>query len=150
MKRRDFLTVSSLGLAAAVLPKAAGAQSAPCPPGSVAASGGQSVVSQCGEVASSGSAPAWFAGQATRTWKGVAADATVSNCFYSPFLTMSGNYGDRNIFNDYSGATVDQGRREMLMVANGGHADYLGNEGYALALWADSPYWYGLNDPVAR
>jgi hypothetical protein len=48
----------------------------------------------------------------------------------------------------YSGATTDEERRELLICGNGGHSDYLGNEGYAFALWADAPYWYRLNDPT--
>ena len=40
----------------------------------------------------------------------------------------------------YSGATTDEERKELLVCGNGGHSDYLGNEVYAFALWADTPY----------
>ena len=146
MKRRKFLALSSASLAGTIVPVIGLGQVRPCPPGTLSVTGGQTALTQC-VATPRGSAPGWFIAQAARTWNAVAANATVNDCFYSPFLIMAGNAGDRNNFNDYSGATIDQSRREMLMVANGGHADYLGNEGYALALWAETPYWYRLNDP---
>jgi hypothetical protein len=146
MKRREFLTTSSMGIASVLVPSVIRAQQRPCPPPSLSVAG-DTATSTC-VAESTGEAPAWFTSQAVRSWKTVAGNATVKDCLYSPFITTSGSYGNSDFFDDYSGATVDQSRREMLMVANGGHADYLGNEGYALALWAESPYWYRLNDPT--
>jgi hypothetical protein len=146
MKRREFLAQSSVGVAGALLPALLRAEPKPCPPPTLSVGSG-TVTSTCVAEAT-GPAPAWFGSQAVRSWKTVAGSATVKACMYSPFLTVSGNYGNSDFFDDYSGATVDQARREMLMVADGGHADYLGNEGYALALWAESPYWYRLNGPT--
>lgn len=147
MKRRDFLAASSLGVAGSLLPGVLHAQQKPCPPPSLSMTSGSAVTASCGDTPA-GPAPAWFANLTARSWTTVAHAATVKACFYTPFLSTSGNYGNGNFFDDYSGAAVDQARREMLMVANGGHADYLGNEAYALALWAETPYWYRLNDPT--
>lgn len=100
--------------------------------------------------------PSWWSALADNAWTTVAADVTAADVTYpdqAQYTSAALGYtysglGVGGFFDDYSGATVDQVRRELLMVANGGHADYAGNEGYALALWADSPYWYRLNDPT--
>lgn len=96
--------------------------------------------------------PAWFAALPSRTWTLVGSNSASSVGYTAgsqPQVTSGLAYSglDPNFFRPFSGATADQARREVLMVANGGHSDYLGNEGYALALWADpAPYWYRLND----
>jgi hypothetical protein len=46
----------------------------------------------------------------------------------------------------YSGATVDQDRKELLVVGSGGHTDYGGNESYALRLSANTPAWERLTE----
>lgn len=48
----------------------------------------------------------------------------------------------------WTGACYDNDRNEMIYLANGGHGENPGNEGYALALWHDTPYWYRFVDPT--
>jgi hypothetical protein len=47
----------------------------------------------------------------------------------------------------YTGGCASQEHGELILVANGGHGDYSGNEGYACALRVASPVWVRLNDP---
>jgi hypothetical protein len=60
------------------------------------------------------------------------------------------SYGNspRAITNAWNGASVDQRRGEYIMVANGGHADYAGNEAYGINFRQENPAWRRLSDPT--
>lgn len=144
MKRREFLTVSS-SVAGCLLPAWSRAATAPCPPPAVTVSGGTSAATSC---APSSGAPSWFAAMASNTWAAVGYN-TLAAVQYLPMVSNSTYSGLRpSGVLAYSGATTDEARRELLVCGSGGHSDYLGNEGYAFALWEDTPYWYRLNDPT--
>ena len=91
-------------------------------------------------------APAWFNAMSPNTW------AQPSSNALSAVQLIPGNpggYGNSSAqLLAYSGACTDHARKELLMVANGGHGDYCGNESYALALNVPTPYWYRLVDPT--
>jgi hypothetical protein len=89
-------------------------------------------------VVSAPGAPSWFSAQTVKTWS-----TPVTNTIAS---VGSGNAG---IINPWTGGCADQVRGELLLVANGGHGDYSGNEVYALALRAASPSWVRLTNPSA-
>jgi hypothetical protein len=141
MKRREFLA-GTAGVAGCLLPPWAGA-AAPCPPPAVSVNGGNAATSNCGATGS----PAWFAAMAANTWAQPSSN-TLDAVQFKPLVNGSTYTPAYTGLNAYCGGLVDNDRSEFLMVANGGHNDYLGNEGYALALWADTPYWYRLNDPT--
>jgi hypothetical protein len=65
---------------------------------------------------------------------------------WSPDPPYGGSF--ENITTDWTSAVVDQDRKELLLVANGGHGSYAGNEGYAVRISADAPAWQRLTDPT--
>jgi len=147
MKRREFLAASAT-LAGGMLPMGARSQTAPCPPGTFSMNGGQTVVSNCGTT-SSGTAPQWFVDQAPGTWSKIAGASgqRIGDVLpgYQPW-TSAGSAS--TIITSWTGGSVNQGRRELLLVANGGHADYSGNEAYGLQLGEATPRWRRLTDPT--
>jgi hypothetical protein len=71
----------------------------------------------------------------------------------SPFPTVSQsphswNNNAASICSAWTGGGVDQRRGEYLLVANGGHADYGGNEAYALSLREATPAWRRITTPT--
>lgn len=83
------------------------------------------------------------------TWGNIAgiAGQRITDCLPSPIP----NFGTNNpvgITRAWCGAAVDQRRGELILAGNGGHADYPGNEGYALSLRATTPAWRRLSDPT--
>lgn len=83
--------------------------------------------------------PSWFTGATEKRWTAVpgTADATLLDAYGS----LPSN------FLSYSGATVDQDSRSLLMVGNGGHGDYYGNEAYRLDLTQETCAWERVNTP---
>jgi hypothetical protein len=85
-------------------------------------------------------APAWFVSAADSTWI-----TPVSNLLSSVGSSTYG--GVANIINAYTGAAVDENYGEYILPANGGHADYAGNEVYRCTIRSATPTWYRLTDP---
>lgn len=112
-------------------------------------------------AAPAGAVPTWWSTNFNPgSWKSVAASGTLFSALYpdqdqytAAALGWPSYGGDPRaralgFMADYGGGCTDATRREYLFVALGGHADYVGNEAYALALWHDTPYWYRINDPT--
>src|SRR5262249_14273351 len=118
----------------------------PCPPPAFSA-GGSAVATSCSPP-TIGSAPAWFVNAVDGQWTTVAgaSNQTIKSVLPNPVPTNAGSHPG-NIVAAWTGAGVDQNRGEYMLVANGGHADYPGNEGYALALRSETPAWRRLTDP---
>ncbi len=87
-----------------------------------------------------GTAPAWFAALADKTWGSVASVGTLDA------VKPSGAVNHQNIIHAWSGGCVDTDRKS-LMVVGGGHSDYSGNEAYELVLTAATPAWVRLMNP---
>ena len=159
MKRREFL-LSSAGLTGALLPSFGDAQVKPCPPPSFGA-GAASITTSC-------QAPRWFTDLPEGTWTQIAAGSSFSGQAWQrgasfrdvtpghvgdhipalPTVDMFNNEGPVGVFDDWTGACVDEDRKELLLVANGGHFGYPGNEVYALSLDEDAPCYVRLTDPT--
>ncbi len=100
-----------------------------------------------------GSAPAWFVAQTPGVWIAIAgepgervSDVVPSPVPVNPAGEVSGS--PASIMAAWTGGAVDQARGEYILCANGGHADYSGNEAYALALREAIPRWRRLSDPT--
>jgi fibronectin type III domain protein len=96
-------------------------------------------------------APAWWTSLADGAVTTIAGGVgqRISDVFPSPTpSTPLGGEGIHGITDSWDGAAVDWKRGELLLIANGGHADYPGNEGYALALRAATPGWRRISDPT--
>jgi hypothetical protein len=104
-----------------------------------------------------GDAPQWFLDQASGTWAeiadgtgtGAAGGDVISDCLPSPEPFFSGHNNNANsIIQAWNGGYSDQDNGEYGFCANGGHADWCGNEVYALALRDATPGWRRLIDPT--
>jgi hypothetical protein len=144
MKRRDFLRTSSTGLAVMAIPALVRAE--PCPPPAVSVEGGATVSTSCGP---SGPAPSWFVNAPERAWTAIAgaSNETIKAVVPNPWPSNPGSHPG-NITAAWTGGSIDQIRGEYLMCANGGHADYPGNECYAISMRSESPKWRRLSDPT--
>ena len=160
MKRREFLAASASVATVAIAGTRGALAASPCPPPALQVRGGQSVSSAC---VGPGSAPQWFVDQASGSWLPIAGPGTVVGAggtldavkpSQAAFDAMAASAGGTTVSahasltTAWTGACVDQARKEYLMVANGGHADYCGNEAYALKLNQAQPKWVRLNDPT--
>jgi hypothetical protein len=152
MKRREFVVAAaSAGVVGGFLPaRARGAT--PCPPPTISVEGGQSVSTGC-VVAPPGSAPAWFLNTPEGTWTAIAGnsgqrivDKLPGPVPFNGAGQVAGN--PSSITTAWTGGAVDQTRGEYILCANGGHADYPGNEAYALSLRDATPSWRRLSDPT--
>jgi len=96
-------------------------------------------------------APSWFTGMADDTWMAVAGATgqRITDVLPNP-VPHTGLSGENPnaITLAWCGGAVDQGRGEYLLCGNGGHADYPGNEGYALSMRSETPAWRRLSDPT--
>lgn len=86
-------------------------------------------------------------------WPGLASwqqGARISDQLPLPILDSAAFGSDHpsDIIKAWTGGCVDPVRREMLLVANGGHSSYVGNEAYALKLNQNTPAWHRLCDPT--
>ena len=102
-------------------------------------------------------APAWFSALAERTWTDIAGGSTYSGADWqkgnrlidvAPSPNPPGDTGMVGIITAYCGATSMQSTGEYLKVAEGGHADYYGNEIYALKLTDATPGWKRIWGPT--
>lgn len=127
-----------------------------------------------GPAVGGGGAPDWFANQTDGTWMAIA-DGTGSGATGGNKLTTSGvaaspspsvtystnpagadpgqpwswsNNFATSMTNSWTSACFDQDNGEYILCANGGHADYAGNEAYALAVRVATPYWRRLTTPT--
>jgi hypothetical protein len=96
-----------------------------------------------------GRAPGWFEALAEGTWIAIASDATIRDVLPDPIPHVDAHADNpASITGAWSGGAVDQVRGELILAGNGGHADYPGNEAYAIALREESPRWRRLSDPT--
>jgi hypothetical protein len=94
-----------------------------------------------------GPAPSWFLNQKDRTWVAVAGNAgqrIIDAAAGQPRLETGGTLPQST--RSWNGGCVDQDRGELIFAANGGHADYAGNEVYACRVRSETPTWYRLID----
>jgi hypothetical protein len=155
MKRREFIVSALSTSVAGALASRAAQAAGPCPPPSMtgtSGANGATVTTTC--VASSpGTAPAWFTSLADGSWTAVAGGAGQTISANVPSPTPFNGPGQvagapSSITTAWTGGGVDQARGEYLLIANGGHADYPGNEGYALSLRSATPAWRRISDPT--
>jgi hypothetical protein len=96
-------------------------------------------------------APAWFINQTPGTWISIASGAgqRIQDVLPNP-IPHSAQLADQpsSITSAWTGGAVDQSRGEYMLCANGGHADYPGNECYALSTRDTTPSWRRLTDPT--
>jgi hypothetical protein len=143
MNRRDFLvTAATAGAALPVIARAA----TPCPPPTLSVQGGQSVSTPC-VLSQVGPPPAWWTALAAGQWAAIASSGTIGGAAPSPAVADS-ETGQSAVISSWSGATVDQSNRRFILLANGGHADYAGNEGYRLDLGNATPAWQRFIEPT--
>jgi hypothetical protein len=158
MKRREFLR-SAVGLTGTLVPALAVAGKVPCPPESLSVASGSAARGACGAAADSGGVPQWVQDLPVNSgWQHVAGGtdwpglqpwqrgARMADVRMQPIPYAKGFAGMDDIIQSWQGGSMDTDRREFLIVANGGHSSYLGNEGYALQLWRDVPAWKRLSD----
>jgi hypothetical protein len=168
ISRRNFIA-GSAGLAGTLLPAFARGQAKPCPPPGLSMAGGGSVATPCNST-SPGSAPQWFVEMPERTWFKIAngakssADPWLRGKAFSEVIpghagdhigalprgNAVNNEGPSAVFDDWTGACVDQPRRQLILAANGGHSGYPGNEVYLLRLDQAAPGYERLCDPTPR
>jgi len=73
----------------------------------------------------------------------------ITDVLPSPFpSTPLGGEHSSAITESWVGGAVDVRRAEYMMIGGGGHADYPGNEGYALSLRNSTPAWRRISDPT--
>lgn len=160
MKRREFL-VTSVGLTGTLLPSFASAQVKPCPPPLLGLGDRNTVATSC-------QAPTWFSELPEKTWVQIAAGSSFAGSAWQrgtafrdvipghpgdhipalPMVNMFSQEGPTAVFDVWTGACVDQDRKQLLLVANGGHFGYAGNEVYALDLDGAAPAYVRLTDPT--
>jgi hypothetical protein len=144
MKRRDFLAATA-GFAGTLVPMIGNGQVRPCPPEIPGLAGGHSLASGCVEV--SGEAPRWFLDQPAMTWVAIAVHGTLRAAHDAAPEQAGSMIGSvKNITGSWTGGCVDQTRGELILAANGGHANYAGNEVYACQIRSEAPAWYRLTD----
>lgn len=100
--------------------------------------------------------PAWFLAMPDQTWAAIAQGASNGSTYQqgarlsdvAPNPAPPGNTGQTAIVNAWTSAAVNQGRRTIYLPAQGGHADYWGNEVYALDLSTAQPAWQRIWGPT--
>jgi len=91
-------------------------------------------------------APSWFTAMADKEWIKLASQADFQAVIQTPQPAVGNSTGAHSAIGTWVGGCVDQVRGDILFLANGGHNDYSGNEGYLFRLLTDSPQWYRLYD----
>lgn len=107
-------------------------------------------------VGTPATAPTWFTALPERTWTKIAAGAPGTADWQKgnrisdvvPLPPYQGNQSPNDIIQAGNGAAVDQGNKSMLLVANGGHSGYQGNESYELQLNQAVPGYRRLTEPT--
>lgn len=87
--------------------------------------------------------PVWRQGQVAWQWIRIPGSDLSS---VEPSVRVPGNL--RNRINAWNGLAADREGSRLFSVGNGGHADYAGNEAYAIDLSVDSPAWVLLREPT--
>ncbi|MGH8260218.1 MAG: hypothetical protein ACREUG_11060, partial [Steroidobacteraceae bacterium] len=93
-----------------------------------------------------GPPPAWWTALPAGQWAAIASVGTLGAV--APPNVSDSDTGQRAVISAWGGATVDQASRRLIILANGGHADYAGNEGYRLDLGSETPAWQRFVDPT--
>lgn len=89
--------------------------------------------------------PAWVSALPLWQWYEIPNTALSS---VAPSPTPGGITGPKSKIDAYCGATLKRAGSVYLIVAAGGHGDYFGNEGNALALGVETPAWTQLLAPT--
>lgn len=97
-------------------------------------------------VPAGASMPTYLSAVGDLQWGSVAATATVAAVAPSPL--PGGTTGHAAVTTAYSGGMKDT-LRKRLCLHGGGHADYFGNEWYAIGMEANAPAWQRLSTPSA-
>lgn len=127
MKRRDFLTYTA-SFAGVLATKFTRADSPPCP---MLLDGGTTNCPDDNPVVDG--APSWFTNASEGQW------------FQVPASNTSGDIGvPEGAYAGYSGAGVDQIRREYTLTCTGGHTNSSDNGVYVLELGREVPVWAEL------
>lgn len=92
-----------------------------------------------------GAWPAWRRGLARGQWVRLPG-SDLENAVPEP--RVQGSLKAR--IDAWNGLAADRGRNRLYSAANGGHADYAGNEVYELDLSKDRPRWTMLRGPTPR
>jgi hypothetical protein len=92
--------------------------------------------------------PSWWTALADGAWASIAGGAgqriiDVADPNSGNSVLVGGGGLDK-IMSAWTGGCLDPVRKELLLVANGGHDDYYGNEAYALSIYNETPRWYRL------
>lgn len=85
--------------------------------------------------------PTWFANMGDKTWA-----TPVSNTLDSVKPVFGGDHP--SVCTAWTGGCINEADREFILLANGGHGDYGGNEGYGCRLGVGSPAWERLSTPA--
>lgn len=96
-------------------------------------------------VTAASGAPAWFTSLVEKRWTAIPGINTLNAVSSGASLGFGGTFTDMTWA--WTGGCVDQTRGELLFVANGGHANWAGNDVYACSIRSASPQWYRLTDP---
>lgn len=108
------------------------------------------------DIAAAGT-PAWATQIADAVWSQIATGSgsgnaggnTISAVLPSPLPQVGNLGGDAvSVTNAWCGGFFDSDNGEYGFCANGGHADYVGNEVYVLALRVATPSWRRIIDPT--
>lgn len=101
-------------------------------------------------------APAWFESIATNTWIEIAGGAGFGASYQNgarienvaPSPLPPGNSGLTSVTDAWTGGCAYQNGKQLLLPAQGGHADYYGNEVYSLNLNQSVPGWQRIWGPT--
>src|SRR5690606_3210157 len=96
------------------------------------------------KAAAANDLPAWRRGMTRWEWKRVPGSDLDA---VRPSVAVPGS--PRTRIDAWNGLAGDGRRGRLFAAANGGHADYAGNEVYELDLSADAPRWKLLREPSA-
>lgn len=107
--------------------------------------------------ASAPGAPAWASQISDAVWGAIAngssssgnlGGSNIRQSLPNPVPSIPGFGQPDTLANVWTGAYYDEDNGEYGFLANGGHADYPGNECYALKVKVDTPYWRRVADPT--
>lgn len=101
------------------------------------------VSSQFSVSIASNSAPAWFTALSHKQWASPVTNWIGAVAPASP----GGSTGHLSVLGAWCGMGIDQTRKMMFMLHNGGHNDYYGNEVYSCDLTLASPAWVRRRNP---
>jgi hypothetical protein len=94
-----------------------------------------------GNAPAGGDAPAWLSGAAVGEWVEISNTAVEDAPLSVTTYPSRGNTGPSSKVTAWCGFSIDTRDSTLYTVANGGHADYAGNEVQRITLEADVPAW---------